>query len=162
VKRLIGLALAIAFASPQPASAHYLAHTDPNDSPRPDMRVVRFTEARDPHLAIIRIRTYEGLHPRKDEPFFDVFIDSRGGDDWNVRASWFYDTGSGEHDVCSVYTRGGRYLTSCDFKRKVRFLRISFKWKLLNANKHVRWRVEGGKSFTTSDLAPDSGGFYEH
>jgi len=158
-------ALVIATTS-QVASAHYLSHRDPEDTPG------GFDIER------VRLRAPEGDLISKVR-FFEI---AYGYWDWDIRVDFdsrgdermdFYLAGSAQVDYggwlnAALYRRGGRLVDDVRAKwdSGAGELRVRFPERLLDATKDVRWRVDvwsydqlhatGGE-----DLAPDSG-WYDH
>ena len=147
--------------SPQPASGHYLWHEDGDDTEGSlDLQGVRLLRRNEPNRGILRARTYENI----DYGFavqMELTIDSREGRRADRSVFLSFDGGS-SGGICSVSNvKSGKGLGDCTFGLSRRLWRITFPWKLLDATKHIRWKVTSHSLSVDGpyDYAPDAGWF---
>ena len=153
---LLPLGLVILAASP--AIGGYLAHSDPNDTEsRIDIRSVRLVHRHDPNAAIIVIRRYDRHYP--DVFGLHAYFDSRGGPRADHRVDIGYDFASGGWYLCDIRARGHGHTGSCAIRERDRTIRVEFRWRLLDPNKPLRWRLQAETDGNVVDRAPDEG-FY--
>lgn len=167
---VVGLSLLVAAAG-APAGAHFRSHADPDDPDDPDIA-----------RAILRIHTVEDeRHVAGKTVFFphlngmventDLYVrfDSRGANRTDFYALMADEEG---YIYAGLYRRGGDPVSgihprvSFDPESGIRIFRFRFPKTLLNADKHIRWRVEAagfdwGDEEVNVDLAPDAG-WFEH
>lgn len=144
----------------QVASAHYLSHPDPQDTP----------DGFD--IERVRLRLDDGALIGKVVTFDDwpccwvvrVDFDSRGGARMDYYAFIDWDGASGGIVAHDLHRRGGRFVDSIRVRADWEDgeLRFRFDESLLNATRDVRWRVATSSWLADDDwrdLAPDTGWF---
>jgi hypothetical protein len=112
---------------------------------------------------VVIVRRYEGDIP--DYFRLRVYFDARGGPLWDHRVVIIFDGGSGGWYACVVHNRKGHgAIGDCDIvEPHADAWKFIFPWRLLNANKPVRWRIQGEDPLTgvgprdIVDRAPDNG-----
>ena len=160
---LVATMLVSLCVAPSSAIAGYAAHRDADDTENQiDFRVVRLAHRYEPNRAIVVIRRYERRHP--DYLRLQAYFDARGPARADHRVDAIFDSGSSGWVICAVRARGHGQIGDCSSLREhARTIRIAFRWRLLNVNKPLRWRLTGEDWSTDDrpivDRAPDFG-FY--
>lgn len=159
-KLACALALLAITVTAQGAHAHFVSHPDPQDTPDGfDLERVRLRL--DDEDLVGKAVTYG------DWPCcwtLAVKFDSRGNDRLDYYALIEWDGASGGIISRQLHRRGGRPVQRIRVRADWQDgeLRFRFDESLLNATKHVRWRVVASSWLADEDwqdLAPDSGWF---
>jgi hypothetical protein len=148
------------------ASGHYgLWHDDPaGDGGGFDVKGVRLVRKTEPLRGVVRVRTHEDID-LGGAPTVILNVDSRGDarPDRSVAATF---DGASDGLLCLgvINLRNDRYVDDCRVRTDDRLWRITFRWRALDAERHVRWWIETSDGFDEpddDDRAPDEGRF-EH
>jgi len=161
---LVGVALLL--GSPSIASAHYLSHTDGDDTPQKlDVREASLRFHRDVHRIVVTVRTYEHFRLKGDGYVYgdlDAYGDSRR--DYNFKI--WYDPGHAGN-ICDFFARHRHdrevLRPDVDFEVHRRMVRCSVRAGEVRRTGHMRWRVRTTRfDRFVIDRAPDNGAWYAH
>jgi hypothetical protein len=157
------LACLLILAAPSTTSAHYLSHSDANDTSQPlDLQKVAMHLHHETRNFVLKVRTFDRFRLRRDGYIYG-YLDSYGPPrrDYTIRG--WYDPGHGL--IVEMWERGGRETLPIPAVIRPHLLRTKIPAGRhgIRRNKHLRWRVRTTRfDRFVIDRAPDGGSWFPH